>query len=283
MLRTPHRPFKVVAGNPARLIGQRPQPVDDQPKYSPFLHLFRLLSGTLTRDNPTDKQRRYYATIASSYDNTFAFDSEDEHFIACAILTGLIQHYNFDSLLDVGCGTGRAIKYLKKSSPALRTQGVEPVLEMRNAAYASGIPHDQIVAGDAMALPFSDSHFDCCTSFGVLHHVLSPERSIAEMFRVAKRAVFISDHNIYGMGSPLTRGLKQVFRDLRLRWLLSRLMTGGKGFHDTDWDGVFYPFSLLDHLQLIRSMASKIYLFPTRNAGVNIYRQTSHLALLALK
>jgi hypothetical protein len=94
--------------------------------------------------------------------------------------------------------------------------------------------------------------------------------------------VFISDHNVYGMGSPLTRGLKQLFRDLHHRWLLRLLLTGGKGYHDTDWDGVFYPFSLVDHLDLIRSLAKKVHLFPTRNPGLNIYRQTSHLAVLAL-
>lgn len=237
----------------------------------------------MTLDNPTDKQQRYYAKIASSYDNAFAFDPEDEHFIACAILTGLIQHNNIDSLLDVGCGTGRAIKYLEKSVPTLTLQGVEPVLEMRNTAVASGLSPDQIIEGDAMALPFSDSRFDCCSAFGVLHHVASPKQAIEEMFRVAERAVFISDHNIYGMGSPFTRGLKQIFRDLRLRWLLKQLMTRGKGYHDTDWDGIFYPFSLVDYLPLIRSMSTRLYIFPTRKAGINLYRQTSHLAVLALK
>lgn len=220
--------------------------------------------------------------MASSYDEAFAFDSEDEHYIACAILTGLIHHYGIKSLLDVGCGTGRALKYLQQSVPALALQGVEPVPEMRNAAVAAGMAENMIVAGDAMSLPFSDSYFDCCSAFGVLHHVPSPALAIQEMFRVSKRAIFISDHNIYGMGSPLTRGMKQVFRDLHSRWLLRLLMTGGKGYHDTDWDGVFYPFSLVDHLDLIRSMATKVHIFPTRRPGLNIYRQTSHLAVLAL-
>jgi hypothetical protein len=38
-------------------------------------------------EDPLEKQRRYYAQIAVSYDSTFAFDSEDEHFIACSLLT----------------------------------------------------------------------------------------------------------------------------------------------------------------------------------------------------
>ncbi|MEX1122705.1 MAG: hypothetical protein WED82_11255, partial [Balneolales bacterium] len=58
--------------------------------------------------DPLEQQKDYYAKIASSYDNAFAFDPEDEHFIACALFTGLANHYSLQSLLDVGCGTGRA-------------------------------------------------------------------------------------------------------------------------------------------------------------------------------
>lgn len=236
----------------------------------------------MNSDDPLEKQRNYYARVANIYNDAFAFDPEDEHFMACALLTGLASHYQLRTLLDVGCGTGRAIGYLSKSSPSLEILGVEPVKEMRDAAVVAGIPAAQILAGDATALPFSDDQFDCCTAFGVLHHVPNPQRAIREMFRVSGKAVFISDHNIYGMGSPVTRGLKQLFRDLQARWLLRLLLTGGKGYHDTDWDGVFYPFSLVDHLDLIRSLARKTYIYSTRNPSLNIYRQTSHLAVLAL-
>lgn len=233
-------------------------------------------------EDPIEKQRVYYAQIADSYNSAFAFDPEDEHFIACALLTGLLEHYKITSLLDVGCGTGRAINYLSQSRPSLRILGVEPVAEMREAGVKAGLSAEMILPGDATALPFPDDSFDCCSAFGVLHHVPRPERAIREMFRVSRRAVFISDHNIYGMGSPLTRGLKQAFRDLHARWLLRILLTGGKGYHDTEWDGVFYPFSLVDHLNLISSLARKTYILPTRNPGLNIYRQTSHFAILAL-
>lgn len=240
------------------------------------------MSSIMIPADPLEKQQRYYAKVASSYNDAFTFDPDDEHFIACSLLTGLASHYRLRTVLDVGCGTGRAIGYLTKSSPSLQLLGVEPVKEMRDAAVASGISESQIIAGDAMALPFPDRHFDCCTAFGVPHHVPNPQRAICEMFRVSSKAVFISDHNIYGMGSPLTRILKQAFRDSHARWLLRMLLTGGKGYHDTDWDGVFYPFSLVDHLDLIRSLSRKIYILPTRNPGLNIYRETSHFAVLAL-
>jgi SAM-dependent methyltransferase len=203
-------------------------------------------------------------------------------FIACALLSGLVHHYQLTSLLDVGCGTDRALSYLSRSCPTLATLGVESVREMREAAVASGIPAEHLLPGDATALPFPDRSFECCTVFGVLRHVPHPHQAIREMFRVASRAVFISDHNIYGVGSPLTRALKQLFRDLHARWLLRLLLTCGKAFHDIDWDGVFYPFSMVDHLDLIRSLATRIHLFPRRNPGLNIKRPTSNLAVLAI-
>ena len=232
--------------------------------------------------DPLDQQRRYYSRVAASYNSAFAFDLEDEHFIACALLSGLIPHYSINSLLDVGCGTGRSLSYFARSLPSLRAVGVEPVKEMREVAISSGLSPDLVLPGDATNLQFSTDAFDCCTAFGVLHHVPRPELPIREMFRVARRAVFISDHNVYGMGSFLTRSMKQAFRDLHVRWLLRLLLTGGKGFHDTEWDGVFYPFSLVDHLQLIKSLSSNVYVFPPRRPGLNIYRQTSHLAVFAL-
>ena len=42
----------------------------------------------------------------------------------------------------------------------------------------------------------------------MLHNVPSPDRVIAEMLRVARVAVFMSDSNDYGIGSPPKRLMK---------------------------------------------------------------------------
>lgn len=199
-----------------------------------------------------------------------------------SLLCGLIPQFSISSVLDVGCGTGRALTYLSKALPTLRLQGVEPVPELRQMAISSGLPASMILPGDALALEQNNASVDCVTAFAVLHHIPYPERAIAEMFRVSRHAVFLSDHNIYGVGSSLTRGLKQLFRDLGMKAPLRALLTRGKGYHDTDWDGIFYPFSMIDLLPYIHSMARKFYIFPTKNAANNIYRQASHLAVFAL-
>ena len=239
--------------------------------------------GSVSKFSEVEKQRRYYETTATSYDESCAFNPNDEHFIAAALLSGLLTHFDVSSVLDVGCGTGRALHYLARRHADIRFHGVEPVAALRQVAVSKGLREDQVSVGDACALDFADQEFDCVTLFGVLHHLRTPEKAILEAARVARRIFFISDHNIYGMGSRLTKGGKQFFRDVGLRKLLPLLMTRGKGYHHTDWDGVFCPFSLIDHYDLIRTLALMVYVFPTKTPAVNLYRSASHVAVLAVK
>jgi hypothetical protein len=103
------------------------------------------------------------------------------------------------------------------------------------------------------------------------------------MKRVARKAIFISDHNVYGMGSLLTKAIKQGFRDFGLRKMLNLILTRGKGYHDTNWDGVFYPFSLLDHMELIKNGMKQTFTISTKGPAINLYREASHVAVFAIK
>ncbi len=231
--------------------------------------------------NPAQRQQDYYTSTAASYDS-FQLHSEDEHYNALMFLRGAIAEKQYQSLLDVGCGTGRALLYLQAAYPTLHTVGVEPVQALRQVALNKGIAENQLVAGDGYQLPFEDKTFDCVSAFGVLHHVGHPDRVISELFRVAKRAVFISDHNIYGWGSLLTRAGKQWLRRCSGDQLFKLMMTRGKGYHDTDYDGIFYPFSLFDYLPQIRQLAPRHFIVSTKGNPIHLYSEASHLAVLAI-
>ncbi|MEI6701919.1 MAG: class I SAM-dependent methyltransferase [Deltaproteobacteria bacterium] len=229
------------------------------------------------------KQREYYTRTAAQYDAGCAFDPNDEHFIAAALLSGLIDHYRISSLLDVGCGTGRALLYLRERHPNLKLSGIEPVVALRDIAISKGLSSDIVHCGNACNMDYPDGHFDCVTAFGVLHHIPHPDIAIREMKRVARHVIYISDHNIYGMGSWISKTFKQCMRELGLRWLLKLLLTRGKGFHDTNWDGIFYPFSLLDHMRQIKLGMNQTFTFSTKGPAINLYRKASHIAVLGLK
>jgi len=252
--------------------------------YNTFLQVFSNLIIQKERDmDEEQKQRQYYQKTASVYDSMQAFDKLGEHFVATAMLRGLLELYQVQSLLDVGCGTGRTLSYLQEVAPELQLFGVEPVQSMVDECLNKGFSSENVRIGNACQLNYPDSSVDCVSMFGVLHHVRDPRKAIEEAVRVAAKMIFISDHNIYGMGGAVSRTVKQAFRFLGQRRLLAFAMTRGKGFHDTDWDGVFYPFSLVDHFEYLKGVSSTTYSMSTKTPAINLLRDASHIAIAAIK
>src|SRR5262245_33477224 len=136
--------------------------------------------------NEVDKQvafqRNYYAGVAPQF-NEMNIKQGDEHYFALAALEGLLHFFECRSLLDIGAGTGRTVRYFKEKRPDLKVMGIEPVAAMREQAYQLGVGRDQIIEGDARKLPFEDGAFDIVTETGILHHIPNPEAAISEMLR----------------------------------------------------------------------------------------------------
>ena len=148
------------------------------------------------------------------------------------------------------------------------------------------LPSSRLEVGRGENLPLEKDLVDLSLATGIMHHVDSPSQTIEEMFRVAKKAVLISDHNNFAF-----RGLKA--RRLRL-WLyasgLLDLATFVKqGFRKQGYsedDGWWYPYSLFDDFGLISSLSSEQYIIPTRPSNLdrgNLLLSQSHIAILAIK
>jgi len=232
--------------------------------------------------NEVEAQRDYYADTALNYEEMHLLE-RDEHFLALAVLVGVIDYLEVKSVLDIGSGTGRAIRYLKKYRPDLYIVGIEPVKELREVGYRSGLFEDELRDGDALSLEFDPGEFDLVCEFAVLHHVKQPEKIVAEMLRVAKKAVFISDANNFGQGSPLSRALKQSLAAIGLWGLADWVKTRGKGYTFSDEDGVAYSYSVFNNYDQISSKCESIHLMNTGNGGRSLYRSAPHLALLGIK
>ncbi len=233
-------------------------------------------------ESPAELQRRLYAESAATYDAMH--DSVDqEHLMALSCLSGLMDFVGCSTLLDVGAGTGRSLLYLRERHPMVRIRGVEPVKELREIACRKGVDPDELAEGDATALHFADDSFDLVCAFGILHHIKDHRRAVEEMLRVAKKAVFISDSNRFGQGSSVARFCKIALWHLGLWSVFNFLKTRGKGYTITPGDGLAYSYSLFDDLPAIRRCSHSVHFFATRTTGPSLYRQASHLALLALK
>ena len=89
-----------------------------------------------------------------------------------------------DRFLDVGCGTGAAVR--RAAGRVERAAGVDlsEAMVARARELAGGGAGAEFVVGDSERLPFADGEFTallCTTSF---HHYPHPDAAVAEMARV---------------------------------------------------------------------------------------------------
>jgi ubiquinone/menaquinone biosynthesis C-methylase UbiE len=224
-------------------------------------------------------QAEYYTRTAALYDTVHVSEA-DEHAIALGWLAAMIQQRQIVSVLDIGSGTGRALRYLKHL-PGLEVRGIEPVAALREAGYRSGLTPQELTGGDALALEQPDDSFDLVCAFGVLHHIAHHGRAAAEMCRVARKAVFVSDANNFGQGPLRARLAKQGLRALGLWRAFDYVRTGGKGYHYSEGDGVFYSYTLFDDLPVFRRKFPDLLWMSTRPSGSNFFRSAESIALFA--
>ena len=234
----------------------------------------------MNMDQEARIQRDYYADTAQAYEG---MHDAEEHKFCLSFLLGCTDYFGWQSILDVGTGTGRNLNRMAERRPNLILKGVEPADGLREQGYRSGIPQEMLVAGDGTALQFADGEFDVVCSFGVLHHIKQPEMAVAEMLRVAKKAVFISDSNNFGQGSFGKRAFKQAAHALGLWRAVNLISTRGKGYMISEGDGLFYSYSVFNNYKQIKSQCKSIHIFNPVNGGFNPYRTATHVGLLGVK
>ena len=92
----------------------------------------------------------------------------------------------FDSLLDVGCGTGPVVELLAKKYPEKHFVGLDITPAMIEAAQSKGLSNAEFVVGDAENLPFGDGHFDAVLCSNSFHHYPNPGAFLREAHRVLR-------------------------------------------------------------------------------------------------
>jgi ubiquinone/menaquinone biosynthesis C-methylase UbiE len=88
-----------------------------------------------------------------------------------------------ESILDIGCGTGRLLRKAKERWPKARLIGVDPAEGMvKNARQL--VPDATFYIAMAELLPLPDASVDLVLSTASFHHWLNPRQGIAEIARV---------------------------------------------------------------------------------------------------
>jgi ubiquinone/menaquinone biosynthesis C-methylase UbiE len=210
---------------------------------------------------------RYYEQSASAYDSMHNASDDHEHNLALQYIEMISNAFGLQTFLDVGAGTGRGVCFLRDRGKDVR--GIEPIAAMIEKAELNGVPPGVLLQGSGYELPFENGAFDAVFECGVLHHVAEPGRMVAEMIRVAKKAIFLSDSNRFGQGSHAARLLKTALYKSGL-WRAARFVqTKGKMYTISEGDGLQYSYSVFDSYDQLAAQTQQVWLLPTAGDGSN--------------
>jgi 2-polyprenyl-3-methyl-5-hydroxy-6-metoxy-1,4-benzoquinol methylase len=96
-------------------------------------------------------------------------------------------------VLDVGCGEGVLTEKWAERLGDGRIVGIDlDDPKLRTEWEQRSRPNLEYRAVEATTLPFADDEFDMASAIEVLEHVPEPERTLAEMARVAGRRLLVS-------------------------------------------------------------------------------------------
>jgi ubiquinone/menaquinone biosynthesis C-methylase UbiE len=129
-----------------------------------------------------------YSRLASKYDDELNLRSCWGR-AAEKALDAIVIKPDYQVVLDVGCGTGRALLRLaSESRPSVQFLGIDPAKNMRRLAIqrTQHQPNVRIVDGSFEKMPFERGSVDYLYSILAFHWTTNPSEAVREMARVLR-------------------------------------------------------------------------------------------------
>ncbi|HEX5166449.1 MAG TPA: class I SAM-dependent methyltransferase [Thermomicrobiales bacterium] len=146
-------------------------------------------------------------------------DLEAESAVAFALISG-------ESILDVGCGTGAFLSYLRRNGSQGRLVGLDRSDAM--IAEAAREPSIEWTVGDVERLPFTDGEFDRVSARHMLYYIDDLQSALCELARVTKpNGLFLATTNA-ARSTPL---IDDLYLDLLAAFGLPRRQHAAGEFH----------------------------------------------------
>lgn len=130
-----------------------------------------------------EQSRRTFEQRASTYDSSGM--GRQARSVHPGVLEKLEQ-LEFDTVLDVGCGTGVLLSLITSRSSNATVSGIDLSSEMIKVAKGKLDEKADLRVGDSEELPWAESSFDVVLSTQSFHHYPNPAKVLAEIKRVLK-------------------------------------------------------------------------------------------------
>jgi ubiquinone/menaquinone biosynthesis C-methylase UbiE len=192
-----------------------------------------------------------YSRLAEEYD-------DDLNIHSCwgksadKALSGVVIKDNYDTVLDMGCGTGRAIaQFAQKGRSGMQWIGIDPAPNMCKLAvgHASGLGSLRILEGSFESIPLDAKSVDYIFSIFAFHWTTNLDASVKELKRVLKPN---GDMDLFFIGRNNGREFIQATSPIFLKHMgPAQLLESAKMRKQLTKDAAFKLFStVFDPLQL---------------------------------
>lgn len=180
--------------------------------------------------------REFFAVRAATWEEKFPDDGP----VYAAAIAELAPGRGA-TVLDAGCGTGRAMPFLRDAvGPAGRVIGLDITPEMIVSARGRGRgAYGLLLIADVARLPLPDASVDAVFGAGLISHLPDPPAALAELARVTRPGGRLALFHPVGRAALAARqGRRLTPGDLRARENLTPLLgrTGWEptSYHDED-------------------------------------------------
>jgi len=97
----------------------------------------------------------------------------------------IFSSYQFERILDVGCGDGNFTMMIARACKACEVYGIEISEKGVEMARKNGIKCYQLDV-DEEDFPFEDNYFNALTALELIEHLYDPDHFLDEVYRVLK-------------------------------------------------------------------------------------------------
>jgi SAM-dependent methyltransferase len=141
------------------------------------------IAERLGRDPHPAETRAFFGPRAAAWEDRFPDDDP-----AYASAVAELSLRAGQTVIDVGCGTGRALPHLDRAvGPDGHVLGLDLTPEMLAAARRYGRhAHAWLLLADARRLPLRGGSIDAAVAAGLLPHLPDPARGLTELARVVR-------------------------------------------------------------------------------------------------
>ncbi len=134
-------------------------------------------------DKNKEKVRDNFDNMAREYDNGKASQFAKQCY---PYMLNTLMPIEFDTVLDVGCGTGSLLYEILDHKPQVKTVGIDFSEEMLKVARNKLPKRVELIKADIEAIPIENKRFDLVVATDILRYCSNPQVVAREMYRVLK-------------------------------------------------------------------------------------------------